>query len=114
MAVGCATQLERMDEQLEAFPLEGRRLSLRPSEYFKRQCWVSFEPEEWNLAACAEWLGTDRVIWASDYPHPEYTPDVVKNLKAALAPLSDSDQAKILGQNAATLYRLPVGRPANV
>ena len=30
--------LERMDEQVEAFPLEKRWLSLLPSEYFARQC----------------------------------------------------------------------------
>ena len=64
--------LERMDEQVKAFPLERRWLSLLPSEYFARQCYVSFEPEEWNLAAAAQWLGTDRILWASDYPHPEY------------------------------------------
>ncbi|MEX0664108.1 MAG: amidohydrolase family protein [Acidimicrobiia bacterium] len=106
----CATQLERMDEQIEAFPLEGRRLSLMPSEYFKRQCYISFDPGEWNLAASAEFIGADRIIWASDYPHPEYTPDVVDKLKAALAPLPADSQAKILGTNAADAYRLPVGQ----
>jgi predicted TIM-barrel fold metal-dependent hydrolase len=108
----CATQLERMDEQLEAFPLEGRRLSLEPSEYFRRQCYISFDPGEWNLAASAEFIGADRIIWASDYPHPEYTPDVVDKLKRALSPLSADDQRKILGANAADLYGLPVGRAA--
>ena len=55
-----------LDEQVQAFPLERRWLSLLPSEYFARQCYVSFEPEEWNLAAAAEKLGTDRILWASD------------------------------------------------
>jgi predicted TIM-barrel fold metal-dependent hydrolase len=110
----CATQLERMDEQIEAFPLEGRRLSLMPSEYFKRQCYISFDPGEWNLAASAEFIGADRIIWASDYPHPEYSPDVVSKLRTALGPLSAADQAKILGTNAADAYRLPVGRTAGV
>ncbi len=102
------TQLERMDEQVKAFPLERRWLSLLPSEYFRRQCWVSFEPEEWNLAACAEWLGADRVLWASDYPHPEFHPEVVKELRAAIARLSTDDQGKILGANAVEAYRLPL------
>ena len=65
-----------------------RLLSLLPSEYFKRQCWVSFEPEEWNLAACAEFLGADRVVWASDYPHPEYHEGVVDEVRASVAPLA--------------------------
>jgi predicted TIM-barrel fold metal-dependent hydrolase len=100
------TQLERMDEQVKAFPLEKRWLSLLPSEYFKRQCWVSFEPEEWNLAACAEFLGADRVLWASDYPHPEYHPGIVKEVQEAVAPLSDADQRKVLGENAVAAYDL--------
>jgi predicted TIM-barrel fold metal-dependent hydrolase len=102
------TQLERMDEQVKAFPLEKRWLSVLPSEYFARQCWVSFEPEEWNLAACARHLGADRVLWASDYPHPEFHADVVKELRTAIADLPGADQRRILGTNAVDAYRLPL------
>jgi predicted TIM-barrel fold metal-dependent hydrolase len=104
------SMLERMDEQVQAFPLERRWLSLLPSEYFARQCYVSFEPEEWNLAAAAEKLGTDRILWASDYPHPEYHPGVVDDIRERIAPLASSDQARILGANAIECYGLgPVG-----
>jgi predicted TIM-barrel fold metal-dependent hydrolase len=102
------TQLERMDEQVKAFPLERRWLSLLPSEYFRRQCWAGFEAEEWNIAACAEFLGADRILWASDYPHPEYHAGVVKELEAAIAGLSSDDQRKVLGGNAIEAYRLPL------
>ena len=110
----CATQLERMDEQIEAFPLEGRRLSLAPSEYFRRQCYISFDPGEWNLAASAEFIGADRIIWASDYPHPEYRSDVVAKLRRAIASLPEADQHRILGLNAVELYGLPIAAPAAV
>jgi predicted TIM-barrel fold metal-dependent hydrolase len=97
-----------MDEQVKAFPLERRWLSLLPSEYFRRQCWVSFEPEEWNLAACAEFLGADRILWASDYPHPEYHAGMVKELEEAIAPLGAGDRRRILGANAVAAYNLPL------
>ena len=100
--------LERMDEQVAAFPLEGRWLSMLPSEYFARQCYVSFEPEEWNLAAAAEKLGADRILWASDYPHPEYHPGVVDELRERIRPLTPDDQARILGANAIDCYGLSV------
>lgn len=100
------SMLERMDEQVQAFPLERRWLSLLPSEYFARQCYVSFEPEEWNLAAAAEKLGTDRILWASDYPHPEYHPGVVDDIRERIAPLASADQARILGANAIECYGL--------
>jgi predicted TIM-barrel fold metal-dependent hydrolase len=104
------TLLERMDEQVKAFPLERRWLSLLPSEYFKRQCYAGFEAEEWNLAACAHWLGTDRILWASDYPHPEYHPGVLKDVEEAVAPLPAADRDRILGRNAIEAYGLDVGR----
>jgi predicted TIM-barrel fold metal-dependent hydrolase len=102
------TQLQRMDEQVKAFPLEQRWLDLLPSEYFRRQCWAGFEPEEWNLAASAEWLGTDRVLWASDYPHPEYHPGVVDELRDAIAAFDDGARRRLLGGNAVTAYKLPL------
>jgi uncharacterized protein len=103
------TQLQRMDEQVQAFPLEQRWLSMLPSEYFARQCWVSFEPDEWNLAACAKRLGADRIVWASDYPHPEYHEGVVDELREGLAPLSPAERARVLGVNAVEAYSLPIG-----
>jgi predicted TIM-barrel fold metal-dependent hydrolase len=102
------TQLERMDEQVKAFPLEKRWLSMLPSEYFKRQCYAGFEPEEWNLAACAEFLGSDRILWASDYPHPEYHPGIVDELRKAIEPLDDGAQRHVLGENAIAAYNLPL------
>jgi predicted TIM-barrel fold metal-dependent hydrolase len=98
--------LERMDEQVQAFPLERRWLSLLPSEYFARQCYASFEPEEWNFAAAAEMLGTDRILWASDYPHPEYHPGVVDELRERIASLAPADRDRILGGNAIECYGL--------
>ena len=45
-------------------------LKMRPSEYFERQCWISFEPVETSLAYAAERLGPHKILWATDYPHP--------------------------------------------
>jgi uncharacterized protein len=104
-----ATQLQRMDEQVKAFPLERRWLSLLPSEYFRRQCYISFEPGEWNLAASAEFLGSDRILWASDYPHPDLEfPGAVKELRENIASLPIADQRRIAGENAVAAYRLPL------
>jgi predicted TIM-barrel fold metal-dependent hydrolase len=98
--------LERMDEQVQAFPLEKRWLTQLPSEYFARQCYVSFEPEEWNFASAAERLGVDRILWASDYPHPEYHPGVVDELREHIAPLDDAARGRVLAGNAIDCYGL--------
>ena len=79
---------------------------MMPSEYFRRQCWAGFEAEEWNLAACAEFLGPDRILWASDYPHPEYHPGVLDELRERIAPLAEPDRVRVLGGNAIECYGL--------
>jgi predicted TIM-barrel fold metal-dependent hydrolase len=102
------TILERMDEQVEEFPLDGANLSMLPSEYFRRQCYVSFEVDEWNLADAARFLGADRILWASDYPHPEYSEGVVARLAERLAGLDEASRRRIVGENAVDAYRLPI------
>ena len=58
------------------------------------------------VAAAAERLGTDRVLWASDYPHPEYHPGVVDELREHIAPLDDAARARVLAGNAIDCYGL--------
>jgi predicted TIM-barrel fold metal-dependent hydrolase len=101
------TLVQRLDEQVRAFPREAPWLKLLPSEYFRRQCYAGFEAEEWNLAASARFLGADRILWASDYPHPEYHPGIMRELRESLESLSAPEQRQILGANAITAYRLP-------
>jgi len=103
--------LERLDAKyrlLKAFT----PLSMLPSEYFQRQCWISAEPEEATIPMMVELLGEDRVIWASDYPHVDASLGVVETLKARITGLTALAQRKILGQNAARLYGLPLTRPS--
>lgn len=84
-------------------------LKLKPSEYFKRQCYVSFDPDETTLPLLAPVIGEDRIVWASDYPHLDATyPGVVKELEEHLTKLPASAQEKVRGSNAARLYRLAV------
>ena len=74
-----------------------------PSEYFRRQCWVSCEPDEPYLAEVVRMIGDDRVVFASDYPHPDHEwPKTVKAMVAADLP--ETTKRKILHDNAAALY----------
>jgi predicted TIM-barrel fold metal-dependent hydrolase len=103
----CAPMLERFDHHVEVF---GSRYQLsRPSEVFKRQCYISFDPDEEALAytANSKYVGADRIVWASDYPHPDAKiPGVVRELEEATEGLSDDQRRLIFGENAARLYNL--------
>jgi len=100
--------LERLDEQAESFGGFCPELRLEPSEYFARQCWISYEIDEQTLPALAPFIGESRIVWGSDYPHHDATfPGAVNTLRATMGPLAADVQAKILGTNASELYGLP-------
>ena len=102
--------LERLDHHAEIFSWDVPDLKMLPSEYFKRQCWISFDTDESTLAFTANspLVGADRIIWASDYPHPDAKyPGTTEELKKSVAPLSDDQKARVYGENAADLYGLP-------
>ena len=78
-----------------------------PSEYFRRQCWISFEIDERTLPALLPHVGEDRVVWGSDYPHHDATfPGAVEKLQGIIAELPLAARQRILGGNARELYRL--------
>jgi predicted TIM-barrel fold metal-dependent hydrolase len=107
--------LERLDHHYEIFGWDVPQLTKEPSEYFRRQCWISFDPDESTLAFTARspLCGADRIVWASDYPHPDAVfPGVTRELSEAIAELSVQDQRLIAGANAAALYGLPAAPPA--
>ena len=94
--------LDRLDE-LHA--MMGRRadLALRPSEYFRRQCFISCDPAERTIGPMMETYGFDRFFWASDYPHPDHSIDYLRQMETLVEPLSDESRVAILGANVAAL-----------
>ncbi len=97
--------LERFDHQIKIFG--SRDQSSLPSEMFARQCMISFDPDETALAFTAEHLGADKILWASDYPHPDAKiPGVVHELRSAVASLPEASQRLVMGATARTFYRL--------
>jgi predicted TIM-barrel fold metal-dependent hydrolase len=100
--------LERLDEQAESFGGFCPDLRLRPSEYFARQCAISFEVDEHTLPALAPFVGSERIVWGSDYPHHDATfPGAVDAIRATVGPCATATQARVLGLNAQKIYRLP-------
>jgi predicted TIM-barrel fold metal-dependent hydrolase len=101
--------LERLDHHCKKFQWEVPDLALLPSEYMKRQCWISFDPDEAMMATTAQspLVGADRIIWASDYPHPDAKfPGVTEELAEALEGLPREAQRAITSESALALYGL--------
>jgi predicted TIM-barrel fold metal-dependent hydrolase len=104
-ATWIAAWLDRMDGKYETIKGDSPMRHL-PSEYFRRQCLVSADPDESMLAACVTHVGADHFMWASDYPHVDAHFDVVTELRTQLESLSAEEQAKVLGENAIEFYNL--------
>jgi len=102
--------MERLDHHYKIFPFDVPDLKMAPSEYFRRQCYVSFDADEetLTLAADSHYVGAERIIWASDYPHPDAKfPGTVDELLGNLAGMASDAQQAIAAGNARRLYRLP-------
>jgi predicted TIM-barrel fold metal-dependent hydrolase len=77
---------------------------MKPSDYFRRQCFVSIEPAEPYLGPLMDFIGADNIIIGSDFPHMDHDPNVMKDAMALEATLSRTVVQKLLWDNPARLY----------
>jgi uncharacterized protein len=106
--------LERMDDTYEKFldakeywnAHGGLRLSMKPSAYFRRQAYATFQNDKAGVRNL-DLIGVDNVMWASDYPHADSTwPRSEETRREGLASIPEPDRRKIVCENARKLYRL--------
>jgi len=97
--------LHRLDEHQELVGWhDAPKLSLRPSEYFKRQCYVSAEPDEELLYHVIEVLGDGNVLFATDFPHPDAKyPNAVEGF-LELPRVTMDEKRRIMWDNALAFY----------
>jgi predicted TIM-barrel fold metal-dependent hydrolase len=105
--------LERLDEHYEKLPQLVPWLTTKPSERFRRQCYISFDPEDALLPAAIDWAGADRVLFASDYPHWDGIWPNATRVVRERTDLSDAIKQQILVDNCQRLFRLPVPSTAD-
>ena len=98
--------LDRMDAVFSSPQGAGVQLKDNPSAYFRRQCWISGDPDETTLAAVIPIVGEDRFFWASDFPHPDHPPDYIPNLTRLVESLPERARAGLLGRNVLEAYRI--------
>ncbi|HSE87615.1 MAG TPA: amidohydrolase family protein, partial [Candidatus Binatia bacterium] len=68
------------------------------------QVYYSFEPDEQTLPFIMEFVGEDRLVFASDYNHGDSKfPHTVESVTRR-ENLSESSLRKLMGENAARLY----------
>ena len=77
-----------------------------PSDYFHRNVFISFQEDAVGIRL-RDIIGVDNMQWGSDYPHPEGTfPRTREILEEILADCTEEEKAKIIGENAASMYHI--------
>jgi predicted TIM-barrel fold metal-dependent hydrolase len=77
-----------------------------PSAYVRRQCWVSADPDERGLPPVIDYIGAERFLWATDYPHSDHDASYMRDLRALGAALPPESRRRLVGENAARVYGL--------
>lgn len=106
-----ATWLPFLDEKWErarltTFPVPSDE---PPSQWFARQCWISGEPGEPGYQYCVEAGLEDRILVATDFPHPEdehFPAGLERAIDRRGSRVGETQLRKLLGDNAAALYGL--------
>ena len=107
--------LHRMDERFDHRGIRFRgtpfntKLTLKPSDYFRRQLYATFIDDTFGLAH-RENIGVDNIMWSSDFPHSAtFWPKSQEKIAADFASIGAEDREKILCKNTADLYGFGLG-----
>jgi predicted TIM-barrel fold metal-dependent hydrolase len=100
--------MHRLDEHWEwVGKVEAPELRMKPSEYFRRNCFLSVESDEVTVKQYVDWFGDDNLVFSTDYPHADSKyPHAVEAFLEL--PLSAASQRKILWNNWGRLYDVPL------
>lgn len=82
-----------------------RALSMLPSEYFRRNCYIGASFLRPIEATVRHEVGVERIMWGTDYPHSEgTTPHSREALRATFADIPEDECRAMLAGTAAEVY----------
>ena len=100
--------VEALEHQFdEMLPRFSKTLTRRPWQYFRDHFMCSFWFESVAPKLLLETIGEDNIMFETDFPHPTCLhPNPVDAVSQRVATLRPETQRKVMGENAAALYRL--------
>jgi predicted TIM-barrel fold metal-dependent hydrolase len=98
--------LQLADHQWEAQALAKNGMPDKPSDLFRRQCYVNFWYEE-VPPALRDTIGIDNLMWESDFPHGTGTyPKSREYIANSMKGWSEAEKKQVLVDNARRVYNL--------
>jgi len=105
--LGFRAWLDQMDRHFDDRGFNDSGLKTRPSELFQRNCWISFEPVEGSIKVLADYIGPQKILWATDYPHPDgFFPGAPKMMMDRMEGLSPQTKRGVMAGGAMGFYGL--------
>jgi len=102
-----APWLDRMDRHFDDQGFNDSGLKTRPSDLFRHNCWISFEPVEGSIKVLADYIGPNKIMWATDYPHPDgFFPGAPQMMLDRLEGTSAATKHSIMAGGAMRFYGL--------
>ena len=95
----------RLDKLFEKMRDEVPHLKRKPSEYLQTNLWFATQPVEEpeqpdDLRQTFEWIGWDRMVYSSDYPHWDFDdPHLAFHMQ-----MSETEKKMLLRDNALSVY----------
>ncbi len=105
-----AWALSAMDEAYRKHHMFVRpKLQGLPSDYFRANGFATFQEDKPGLDLARDHNLVSNFMWANDYPHHEGTwPHSAQAIERTMPGLSDEERARILGLNAARVFKIPI------
>ncbi len=96
----------RLDRQWKKLKQEVPHLKRAPSEYIRTNVWFTTQPVEEpeprsQLAEALDWIGWDRVLFATDYPHWDFDDPA----QALPIKMTEAQRRAVFRENAMEVYR---------
>ena len=94
---------------IENAPEQMAKMSRKPSEYFRDNWYATFwfEAENKDLQGLIDEVGEDNCLFETDFPHPTCLyPKPLEAVESQMSSLRPETRRKVLGENAAQLYRV--------
>ncbi|MGH7985675.1 MAG: amidohydrolase family protein [Candidatus Binataceae bacterium] len=102
--------LDRLDGHFEKMGKLVPWMKDKPSEYFRRQCFVAYDADESTLADVVDHGLGENILWGADYPHFDCLyPGALNELREKLDKFPAEVSGRLLHDNPARFYNVNFG-----
>jgi uncharacterized protein len=102
--------LDRLDGHYEKMGRLVPWMKEKPSDYFRRQCWIAYDADESTLEYVIDQGLDENILWGADYPHFDCLyPGALRELREKLERLPDEVGERLLHANPSRFYGIEFG-----